>query len=87
MGGIQKWTFDGSNWTLAYTISVGAGAGARHLFTTESSGLVTVVATTTTVPDAIVRVVDGGPGSTAITLATAEGKDTAFRGVAQTPMP
>ncbi len=31
IGGVQKWTKSGSTWSLAYTIALGTGAGARGL--------------------------------------------------------
>lgn len=87
-GGIQKWTYDGSTWWLASTWSVGPGIGARHLIAVESLGPVTVlVATTTAAPNAVVKVVDEGPNSIVTTLATATGSDTAFRGLALSPVP
>lgn len=85
-GGIQKWTFDGTTWTLAYTLSVGASTGVRHLLTVDSPGAVVVLASTTSSPNAIVRVVDEGASSVVTTVATAK-SDTAFRGLALSPQP
>ncbi|MBN1612061.1 MAG: metallophosphoesterase, partial [Polyangiaceae bacterium] len=85
-GGIQKWTFDGTTWSLAYTLNSGMTTGVRHLLAIESPTEVTLLAVTTSNPNSIVKVVDTGSASTATTLATAA-TYTAFRGLALAPVP
>jgi hypothetical protein len=85
-GGIQKWTFDGTAWSLAYTLQSGLTTGVRHLLAIESPTEVTLLAVTTSNPNSIVKVVDNGSASTATTLATAA-TNTAFRGLALAPVP
>jgi hypothetical protein len=77
-GGIQKWTFGGSTWSLAYTLNSGLSAGTRGLAgTTDGSGNAVLYATTGA---ALVTVTDTGAASAFTTLATAA-TNTAFRGV------
>ena len=82
-GGIEKWTFDGSAWTLAYTLALGttSAGGAREL-TVDWSGANPIIYATTTEASAnrLVDVVDTGSSATYTTLATAPA-NTAFRGV------
>ena len=87
-GGIQKWTFAASTWTLAYTLlNTGAATTAvRGLLVDWSGGNPVIYATTTTASaNALIKVVDAGSGSTATTLATAPAS-TAFRDVAFAPL-
>jgi hypothetical protein len=86
-GGIQKWTFNGTTWTLAYTLKNGLSTGVRHLLAIEvpNDGVMLLAGTTST-PNAIVKVIDTGSGSMATTLVTA-GAKTAFRGLALSPEP
>ena len=94
-GGIQKWTFNGSQWALVCTFNPGASTGIRHLLAVESQDSVTLLAGTTDSgsgagPNAIVKVVDIG-GNTACnggftSIATAV-TNTAFRGLALSPVP
>jgi hypothetical protein len=39
IGGVQKWTKSGSTWSLAYTVSLGTGAGARGLAVDYYAGI------------------------------------------------
>jgi len=82
-GGIQKWTKSGTTWSLSYTLSIGSGAGARGL-TVNWSGTYPVLYAITTA-NKLVTITDAGSGSPATVLATA-GTNTAFRGVAFTPV-
>jgi hypothetical protein len=86
-GGIQKWTYDGTTWTLAYTMNGGGTLGVRGLTgTKDTSGAAVLWATTTeTNANRIIRVTDTGVGSTFTTLATAA-VNTAFRGIAFAPL-
>ena len=84
-GGIQKWTYDGTTWTLAYTMNGGGTVGTRGLTGTTSNGVPVLWATTTeAAANRIIRVTDAGVGSTFTTIATA-GANTAFRGIAFAP--
>jgi hypothetical protein len=82
-GGIQKWTFNGTTWSLVTTFQPSATAGARGLtaFTTGSN--VTLVATiAVTSGNTLVSFVDDGVNltPTATVLATAA-TNTVYRGV------
>lgn len=77
-GGIQKWANTGGSWTLQYTLAPGANLGCRGLSGSFAGGTTTLFATTTA--NALVRVVDAGPGSVVQTLATGAA-NTAWRGL------
>ncbi len=86
--GIQRWEFNGSAWSLAYTLGTGvAGVGARGL-TVDWSGTVPVLFAITeeTTANRLIRIEDTGASAVAETLATA-GANTVFRGVDFTPVP
>lgn len=86
--GVQRWEFDGSAWSLAYTLGTGvAGVGARGL-TVDWSGTAPVLFAITeeTSANRLIRIEDTGAGAEALTLATA-GANTIFRGVDFTPVP
>lgn len=87
-GGIQKWTFDGSTWSLAYTFGTGAAStvGAFGL-TVDFSGSNPVIFATTTeaTENRLITVTDNGAGSTVTAIATAP-VNTSFRGVALAPV-
>lgn len=86
-GGIQKWLFNGTTWSLAYTLNAGLGAGVRGLIGTVESGVATLYATTTeSNANRLVTVTDTGPSATFTTLATAP-TNTVFRGVTFAPIP
>lgn len=79
-GGIQKWTFDGTTWTLAYTLlnNGTTTTAVRGLAgTVDGSGNAVLFGTT---GSALITVTDTGATATATTLATAPA-NTAFRGV------
>lgn len=93
-GGIQKWTFNGSAWSLLFTIGTGTGStvGARGLTgSVDGSGNVQLYAITAesslnrliSVGDTVGSVV---APTTVNTLATA-GTNTIFRGVDFAPVP
>ncbi|GAB4195800.1 MAG: hypothetical protein OHK0022_12820 [Roseiflexaceae bacterium] len=83
-GGLQKWTFDGSTWSLAYTLTSGLTAGLRGL--TGIGGATPVLyATTADTISKLVTVTDTGAGAAFTTLAFAP-TNTAFRGVAFAPV-
>lgn len=83
-GGLQKWVFGGSTWSLAYTLAVTANTGCRGLTGTFSGDDPVLFATTS--DSKLVKVTDLGAGSPFTLLATA-GTNTAFRGVDFTPAP
>lgn len=78
-GGVQKWTNSGSAWSLAYTLSTGAGAFAVAV---DFSGTVPVIYATTgeSVSNRIVRFVDTNASATATLVATA-GANKWFKGL------
>jgi hypothetical protein len=92
-GGLQKWTYSGSAWSLAYTLNANLTAGLRGLagVVDAGSGITTLYATTADSISAangnkLVKVDDTGSGAAFSTIATAAG-NTAFRGVDLTPVP
>jgi hypothetical protein len=81
-GGVEKWTFDGSTWTMQYSTLAGT-AGLRSL-TLSGTTLYGI-----TTDNRLVSAVDTGPAATGFTfttLATA-GTNTVFRGVDFVPVP
>lgn len=84
-GGIQKWLFDGSTWKLAYTLNAGLSTGVRHLLAVELPNRVHLLAVTTATPNGVIKIIDDGSGSPAVTLFTAA-TNTALRGVALAPV-
>ncbi|MDX2281208.1 MAG: choice-of-anchor I family protein, partial [Saprospiraceae bacterium] len=88
-GGIQKWTFNGSAWSLTYTLATGSGStvGARGVVADFSGANPIVYATTAeSALNRLIKITDTGAssGATATTLATA-GTNTIFRGLAFAP--
>ncbi len=83
-GGVQKWTFNGTAWSLAYTFVTAANIGARGL-AVDFSGTNPVLYATTT-DNKLVSFTDAGAASAATTLVTAA-TNTAFRGVCFAPAP
>lgn len=85
-GGIQKWVYSASTWSLAYTLPTGTAAiGAFGVVADFSSSNPKVYATTTEgSANRLIAIVDAGASSTATTLATA-GSNVIFRGLAFSP--
>jgi hypothetical protein len=84
IGGVQKWTFDGTDWNFQYATLLGASAGASGL--TVANGVI-YATTTESSQNRIVRLTDNGSEFSAVTtLFTAE-ENTVFRGIAFTPVP
>jgi hypothetical protein len=81
-GGIQKWTFDGSNWNIAYTLAVGSSSGARGL-TGEFDGTNTVLWATNT-GGQIVTVTDTG-ASSLFSVKAVSPTNTTYRGIVFVP--
>ena len=82
-GGVQKWTFNGSTWSLATTINSGITAGCRGL-TVDWSGANPVIFATTSY-GTIVKATDNGSPSF-VTIDTCA-VNTVFRGIAFAPSP
>src|SRR5437016_10758413 len=86
-GGLQKWTFNGTTWTLSKTFTTGLTAGLRGVtLTVNGSNQPVIYATTADSATKFVTVTDtGSAGDSFTTLATA-GTNKAFRGVAFAPV-
>jgi|GEM_PF-1456525 len=97
-GGVQKWTFDGVNWNLAYTLSGGLGStgtqGTRHLAIRKNALLQNeIYVTNTGVATANARIhvtTDTGSGFDTFTqVVTSDdatiGTRAAFRGIRVVP--
>jgi hypothetical protein len=82
-GGIQRWSFNGSVWTLDYTLSTGLASGLTGLGV-DFSGLDPVIYAVN--PGTFYQITDTGVGSSATVLASA-GTNYAFRGVELAPVP
>jgi hypothetical protein len=90
-GGIQKWTYNGTAWSLAYTLGTGTGStvGARGVVADFSGTNPIVYATTAeSSSNRLISIIDGGSTgtSTVTTLATASTSNTIFRGLAFSPI-
>jgi hypothetical protein len=85
VGGIQRWNFNGTSWTMGYAFSGITNVGARGV-TVDFSGANPVIYATTaeTNNNRLVSITDTGATSTVTTLATS-GVNQLFRGVAFTP--
>ena len=84
-GGIQKWTFDGTTWTLQYTLlnNGTTTTGCRGLIgEVDGSGNTDLFATTSisSTANTLIEVVDTGASASPTVIATAPTGD-AFRGV------
>jgi len=86
-GGIQKWTFNGSVWSLAYTLGTGvSNIGARGVVVDFSGANPIIYATSAEATfNRLIKITDTGSGSTATTLATAPAT-TIFRGISFAPV-
>ena len=87
-GGLQKWIFNGSSWSLAYTLNSGITAGLRGLTaTTDGAGNETLYATTAeSSANKLVSITDSLaattlPGSETFTIIATAAANTAYRGV------
>ncbi|MBV9069810.1 MAG: lamin tail domain-containing protein [Acidobacteria bacterium] len=90
-GGLQKWTFDGTTWTLRGTLTAGLTSGLRGLAGSVSGTNVTLYATDASGSlNKIVTVTDtsgaaAAPTGTFTTVATA-GTNKLFRGIGLVPV-
>jgi PEP-CTERM motif len=84
--GLQKWTFDGTTWSLQYTIGR-TGVGDRGLTVDPSTLSTTPTFYVTTTDNKVDEIVDGGTlGSfTDTTIFSDLTSNTAFRGIAFAP--
>jgi hypothetical protein len=80
--GVQKWTFDGTNWSLSTTLNISGNAGFRGVAGYAVGGSVTLMASTAEgSPNRLVLFVNDGAG----TVVGTAGLNTVFRGVAVSP--
>ncbi len=93
VGGISKWTFDGTSWSRAYRLTVqptsSSNWGARGLTGFVQNGVTTLWATMVTgsgTSTVLCSVTDTGPNSVVTPLLTSP-SGTAFRGVRYLPKP
>lgn len=84
-GGVQKWTFDGTTWSLQYTLATASNVGLRGLVGGDDGAGNTLLYAIST-DNKLVSVIDTGAGSVFSTLATAPA-NTAFRSVEFAPVP
>jgi hypothetical protein len=86
-GGIQKWTFNGTNWTLAGIFNSLSGTNGARGLAVDFGGANPVLYATTN-DNRLVTLIDTGSNfsDAAIVLATA-GTNQAFRGVTFSPVP
>ncbi|MEI6019606.1 MAG: hypothetical protein WCR21_00615 [Bacteroidota bacterium] len=87
-GGIQKWVQTAGTWSLAYTLPTGTNAVGAFGVVADFSGTQAKVYATTAESSGnrLVSIIDVGVSSTATTLATATTSNTAFRGLAWSPL-
>ena len=84
-GGIQKWIFSASTWSLAYTLSTASTFGTRGVVADFSGPNPMVYATTTeTSANRLIAISDIGSTATATTIATST-TNTIFRSVTFSP--
>ena len=85
-GGVQKWTFDGQNWTLKATFAQGITSPPYFVTAAKVGNDVVVIASVQESPNRLVRYIDDGqnmnPNGFALTTAQ---PSTNFRGVAVSP--
>jgi len=83
---VQKWTFDGTTWSLVTTFNSGLSTGARGLTGFVTGSDVTLVATTgEATQNKLVVVVDDGSASPPVTTIATAASATMFHGVALAP--
>jgi hypothetical protein len=84
--GLQKWTYDGSNWSLATTLNITNNAGFRGVAGYAAGATVTLMASTAeNSPNRLVVFVDTGSGTPSATAMATAASNTTFRGVAVSP--
>ncbi len=87
-GGVQRWTYSGTTWTLGATFNVGITSGARGLTAWPDGPDMVIAAVTAENPSRVVLFRDrpGMPTTAALPIATAP-TNTQFRGVVLAPVP
>jgi hypothetical protein len=83
-GGLQKWTYDGSIWTRAYTLTLGLTNGLRGILVDWSGNNPIIYGTDAAVRNHLVVITDNGPSAVFMTLAVAQ-TNTAFHGLTFSP--
>ena len=87
-GGIQKWTWNGTTWSLQATFSNGITTGVRGLAAEVASGKLVLYATTTeATQNKLVKVIDNGTATPAISTIATAAANTIYRGVAMAWVP
>jgi len=87
-GGIQRWSWNGTTWSLTKTFTNGITTGVRGLAAEVVAGKVVVYATTTeATQNKLVKLVDDGSASPAITTLSTAAANTVYRGVAMAWVP
>jgi hypothetical protein len=87
-GGIQKWTWNGTTWSLAKTFTNGITTGVRGIAAEVVAGKAVVYATTTeATQNKLVKLVDDGSASPAISTIATAAANTVYRGVAMAWVP
>ncbi len=85
-GGVQKWVFDGTSWTLAATFNAGLTTGTRSVAAFDTGLGVAVFATTAeTSQNKLVMFLDNGATSPTATVIATAGVNMVYRGVAIAP--
>lgn len=85
-GGVQKWTFDGTTWTLAATYTTGLTTGLRGLAAIQTGNSITLVGSTSdTSLNKLVSGVDDGVNAPTFTVIATSPTNTLYRGVAPAP--
>ncbi len=82
-GGIQRYDFNGTSWSLTYTLDSGT---AMNGLAVDFSGANSLIYSTTADGKILDEITDTGSGSAANTLATVDGTTEAFRGLEFTPV-
>ena len=84
-GGIQKWTFNGTTWSLANTLTLGT-TGFRGLAGVVTGANVTLLATSTlNSANTLVRFIDDGSAAPVGTVIATAPTNTVYRGIAFAP--
>ncbi|HEX3897194.1 MAG TPA: hypothetical protein VHW73_13370 [Rudaea sp.] len=87
-GGIQKWTWNGTTWTLQATFTNGITTGVRGLAAQVVAGKPVLYATTTeATQNKLVKVIDNGTATPPISIIATAATNTIYRGVAMAWVP
>lgn len=87
-GGIQKWSWNGTTWSLQKTFTSGITTGVRGLAAEVVAGKAVIYATTTeATQNKLVKLVDDGSASPTISIIATAAVNTVYRGVAMAWVP